>query len=59
MDSASVNVAAGTPASLEPDVTRGGQSLSHRGDRCFRVWACPDHLEGLTGLRKFGLVRPR
>ena len=24
------------------------------GDRWFQVWACPDHLEGLTGLREFG-----
>jgi hypothetical protein len=21
----------------------------------FRVWACPQHLEGLTGLRQFGM----
>jgi hypothetical protein len=24
-----------------------------KGDRWWRVWACPDHLEGLTGLREF------
>jgi hypothetical protein len=24
------------------------------GDRWFRVWSCPDHLEGLTGLCEFG-----
>ena len=24
------------------------------GDRWWRVWACPDHIEGLTGLREFG-----
>jgi hypothetical protein len=26
-----------------------------RGDRWWRVWACPEHLEGLTGLREFGV----
>jgi hypothetical protein len=34
-----------------------GRWLSPRGDRWFRVWACPDHLEGLTGLREFGRRR--
>ena len=24
------------------------------GDRWFRVWACPEHIDGLTGLREFG-----
>ena len=24
------------------------------GDRWWRVWACPEHLDGLTGLREFG-----
>ena len=33
-----------------------GRWLSPRGDRRFRVWACADHLEGLTGLRQFGGV---
>ena len=28
-----------------------------RGDRWFRVWSCPDHLKGLTGLRQFGSRR--
>ncbi len=28
-----------------------------RGDRWWIVWACPDHLEGLTGLRQFGVWR--
>jgi hypothetical protein len=27
------------------------------GDRWWRVWACPAHLDGLTGLREFGLRR--
>jgi len=27
---------------------------SPKGDAWFLVWACPDHLEGLTGLREFG-----
>jgi hypothetical protein len=27
------------------------------GDRWWRVWACPDHLTGLTGLREFGRRR--
>ncbi len=25
-------------------------------ERWFRVWACPDHLGGLTGLRQFGAI---
>jgi hypothetical protein len=29
-----------------------GRWFSPRGDRWFRVWACPEHLEGLTGLRR-------
>ncbi len=31
-----------------------GRWRSPRGDRWWVVWACPDHLEGLTGLREFG-----
>lgn len=31
----------------------GGGSL-RKGDRWFRVWACPGQLEGPTGLRQFG-----
>ena len=31
-----------------------GRWFSPRGDRWFRVWACPDHVDGLTGLRQFG-----
>ena len=31
-----------------------GAGSSPKGDRWFRVWACPDHLDGLTGLRQFG-----
>jgi hypothetical protein len=31
-----------------------GRWFSPSGDRWWRVWACPDHLEGLTGLREFG-----
>ena len=31
-----------------------GRWRSPRGDQWFRVWACPDHLDGLTGLREFG-----
>jgi hypothetical protein len=31
-----------------------GRWFSPRGDRWWLVWACPDHLEGLTGLRQFG-----
>ena len=27
------------------------------GDRWFRVWASPNHLYGLTGLRQFGSSR--
>jgi hypothetical protein len=32
-----------------------GWWFSPRGDRWWRVWACPDHLDGLTGLKS---VRP-
>jgi hypothetical protein len=35
--------------------TYTGRWFSPRGDRWFRVWACPDHLDGLTGLRQFGV----
>ena len=31
-----------------------GRWFSPKGDRWWRVWACPAHLEGLTGLREFG-----
>ena len=31
-----------------------GRWFSPRGDRWFHVWACPDHLDRLTGLREFG-----
>jgi hypothetical protein len=34
-----------------------GRWRSPKGDRWFMVWACPDHLEGLTGLREFGRRR--
>ena len=34
-----------------------GRWFSPRGDRWWRVWACPDHLEGLTGLRELGRRR--
>jgi hypothetical protein len=34
-----------------------GRWRSPRGDRWWIVWACPDHLEGLTGLRQFGVRR--
>jgi hypothetical protein len=30
-----------------------GRWFTPRGDRWFRVWACSDHLDGLTGLREF------
>jgi hypothetical protein len=33
-----------------------GRWFSPNGDRWWRVWSCPDHLEGLTGLREFGRV---
>jgi hypothetical protein len=36
-----------------------GRWFSPKGDRWFRVWACPEHLEELTGLRQFGGSRPR
>ena len=35
-----------------------GAGSRRKGDRWWRVWACPDHLEGLTGLREFGRRRP-
>jgi len=31
-----------------------GRWFAPSGDRWWRVWACPDHLDGLTGLREFG-----
>jgi hypothetical protein len=31
-----------------------GRWFTPKGDRWFRVWACPEHLDGLTGLREFG-----
>jgi hypothetical protein len=31
-----------------------GRWFSPKGDRWSRVWACPDHCEGLTRLRQFG-----
>jgi hypothetical protein len=34
-----------------------GRWRSPRGDQWWRVWACPDHLDGLTGLREFGRRR--
>ncbi len=36
--------------------TYTGRWFSPNGDRWFRVWACPDHLEGLIGLRQLGHV---
>lgn len=37
----------------QPNFT--GRWHSPRGDgRWWRVWSCPDHLEGLTGVREFG-----
>ena len=38
----------------EPSWT--ARRFTPRGDRWFRVWACPDHTDGLTGLRQFGGV---
>ena len=34
-----------------------GRWRSPRGDRWWQVWACPEHLDGLTGLREFGRRR--
>jgi len=39
----------------EPSWT--GRWFNLRGDRWWRVWACQDHLDGLTGLREFGRAR--
>jgi hypothetical protein len=36
-----------------------GRWFSPSGDRWWPVWACTDHLEGLTGLREFGPRRSR
>lgn len=46
---------AGRP--LPRDALMGGQWFSPSGDRRWRVRACPDHLDGLTGLREFGRRR--
>jgi hypothetical protein len=32
----------------------GRAALTRRASGWQRVWACPDHLEGLTGMREFG-----
>jgi hypothetical protein len=40
-----------------PRASWTGRWFSPRGDRWWRVWACPDHIEGLTGLREFGRQR--
>ena len=35
-----------------------GRWFSPRGDsRYWRVWACPDHLDGLTRLREFARAK--
>ena len=39
----------------EPSWT--GRWFAPSGKQWWRVWACPDHLEGLTGLREFGRAR--
>jgi len=31
-----------------------GRWFTPKGDKWFRVWACHEHLEGLTGIRQFG-----
>jgi hypothetical protein len=31
-----------------------GRWFALSGERWWRVWACPAHIEGLTGLREFG-----
>ena len=31
-----------------------GRWFAPSGLRWWRVWACPEHIEGLTGLREFG-----
>jgi hypothetical protein len=43
---------------LEPS-TWTGRWFAPSGERWWRVWASPDHLEGLTGLREYGRVRRR
>jgi hypothetical protein len=39
----------------EPAFT--GRWFSPKGDRWWQVWACDDHLDGLTGIREFGRRR--
>lgn len=40
------------------DPTYTGRWYSPRDDGTYwRVWSCPHHLEGLTGVREFGRVR--
>ena len=34
-----------------------GRWFSPAGERWWRVWSCPDHLDGLTGLQRFGRTR--
>lgn len=40
------------------ETTWTGRWFSPKGDgKWWRVWSCPDHLAGLTGLREFGRRR--
>jgi hypothetical protein len=36
-----------------------GRWHSPKGDRWWRVWSCPEHLDGLTGLRESGRTSSR
>jgi hypothetical protein len=36
-----------------------GRWFAPSGKQWWRVWACPGHLEGLTGLREFGRRRAK
>ena len=44
-----------THCAEEPAYT--GRWFAPSGKQWWRVWACADHLEGLTGLREFGRRR--
>jgi hypothetical protein len=52
---AMVHDAKGQATHLAETPSWTGRWLSPRGDgRSWRVWSCPDHIEGLTAVREFG-----
>jgi hypothetical protein len=54
-------MAAATPdqfdAAIAEHMKWTGRWFAPSGKRWWRVWSCPDHIEGLTGLKEFGADR--